>query len=139
MKKINIYILEKLKVNKDAKATEINTKYKLHEDPIVDNILYVLNMEINQKAIKEIELWIKNNNIPAANFIYIDDSSYKKLNPPDDIIHKFSKINTNDLLGFIKDYSKKVYADNDLVIYTSSYAISFHLIKKDIYLAFRKN
>ena len=43
MQKLNYYILEKLKINKDSKVPEIKSKYGFNENELIDKILYLFN------------------------------------------------------------------------------------------------
>lgn len=62
MKNFNEYILEKLKLDKDIKIQDrdsLTTKFKLHENKLVDLMLYVLDFKDNYDIADVLEAWIK--------------------------------------------------------------------------------
>jgi len=62
MNNLSQYILEKLHLNKETKVKDpeqFTTKFKLHENKLVDLMLYILDFKDNYDIADVLETWIK--------------------------------------------------------------------------------
>jgi len=107
MKKINTYILEKLKLNKNTSnsmdESDINTVCTL-----ITMICDIkLNDSSNSGMIKSIEDWVIENNIDSLNDKVNCYAEYKNLKYVMDG-YRYNKLEQNDLLKFVKNRPGKV-------------------------------
>lgn len=63
MRHLNLYITEKLKLNKDSKDDDEElAEYELHSDPVVDKILFITDFQ-SYPMERAIESWVNEYNI----------------------------------------------------------------------------
>ena len=104
MKKLNTYIIEKLKINKDSKVSG-NKKgyYGIHDNKAVDKILYLSNIKDTNVIIETIvEDWVNENNVLDVEG-YSYDEAMNALNLPSEIRGKLNPMNKEPLLDYYKN------------------------------------
>lgn len=130
MQKINYYILEKLKINRDSKNPEIKSKYGYDNNETIDKLLYLLNHVQDNVVPASLETdlynWFKDNKYNKVELyvsLFIKSKKDVKIL---DIIKEIQITNTfidNDV--FIAYFNKRAknnaITKNNITYYTSIY------------------
>lgn len=136
---INKYITEKLKIDKDVTPNEFKGKYGLHDNKVVDKILYMTDIS-NVIITTGLEDWVKENKVLDVEG-YIDYKSMKTLKLDESKEHLFNLMNREPIRDYIIKNCKLQYSNNQIEYFSDSKSICFVFSKSktDIaYMAFRK-
>ena len=96
MKELNLYILEKLKIDKTSKVSgDKKGYYGIHDNKAVDKILYLSNIKDTDATIERaVESWVKEYDVLDVEG-YSYDKAMNALNLPSDIRGKCCRADTD--------------------------------------------
>ena len=118
MNNLSQYILEKLHLNKETKVKDpeqFTTKFKLHENKLVDLMLYILDFKDNYDIADVLETWIKTFKIKKDIMTFCAEHA----NLPDGV--SLSVIEDEDAIRLYKQDKKRfkeLYNKNGIEIYS---------------------
>ena len=126
MKELNLYILEKLKIDKTSKvSSDKKGYYGIHDNKAVDKILYLSNIKDTDATIERVvESWVKKYDVLDVEG-YSYDKAMNALNLPNDIRGKLNRMNEEPLLDYFKNNCNLLYDTNKIVIKANNICIIF--------------
>ncbi len=126
MKELNLYILEKLKIDKTSKVSgDKKGHYGIHDNKAVDKILYLSTIKDTNAIIERaVEEWVEEYNVLDVEG-YSYDKAMNALNLPSEIRGKLNPMNEEPLLDYYKNKCNLLYDNNKIVIRADGKCIIF--------------